>query len=157
MTDFKIRTENIKPTRILDYFVETNDDRIIINRLKSDSPIILVGSRGVGKSFLMRVAEAELREDFDTSRVLPVYISFTQGAILQLSSENQFYHWMLARICSAIIRSLKKAGIMTPKVTVGSTSIEDDDNYLTKLICEFEGSWSSPLVEDIDEIGRAHV
>lgn len=150
MTDFKIRTENIKPTKILEYFVETNEDRMIVNRLKSDSPIILVGSRGVGKSFLMRVAEAELREDFESNRTLPVYISFTQGAILQLSSENQFYHWMLARICSAIIRSLKKAGIMIPKVTVGSTSQEDDDNFLTKLIKEFEGSWSSPLVEDLD-------
>jgi len=150
MADFKIRTENIKPTKILDYFVETSDDRAIIDRLKSDSPIILVGSRGVGKSFLMRVAEAELREGFDGNRILPVYISFTQGAILQLSSESQFYHWMLARICSATIRSLKKAGIITPNVTVGSAGSEDDENYLTKLISEFEGSWSSPLTENLD-------
>lgn len=150
MTDFKIRTENIKPTKILEYFVETKDDRNIIDRLKSDSPIILVGSRGVGKSFLMRVAEAELKEKFDSEKVLPVYISFTQGAILQLSSENQFYHWMLARICSAIIRSLKKFGIVTPNVTVGATSSEDDDNYFTKLINEFEGSWNAPLTNDVD-------
>lgn len=150
MTDFKIRTENIKPNKILDYFVETSDDRSIIDRLKSDSPIILVGSRGVGKSFLMRVAEAELRDNFDNNRVLPVYISFTQGAILQLSSENQFYHWMLARICSATIRSLKKAGILTPNVTVGATKDKDDENYLSKLIAEFEGSWSNPLSESLD-------
>ena len=75
MADFKIRTENIKPAKILDYFVETNEDRKIIDRLKSEAPIILVGSRGVGKSFLMRVAEAELKNDFETNRVLPVYIS----------------------------------------------------------------------------------
>jgi len=150
MTDFKIRTENIKPNRILDYFVEANDDRMIINRLKSDSPIILVGSRGVGKSFLMRVAEAELRESFESTKVLPVYISFTQGAVLQLSSEHQFYHWMLARICSAIIRNLKKTGIITPNVTLGATSADDDDNYLTKLINEFEGSWNAPLAKDVD-------
>lgn len=150
MTDFKIRTENIKPTKILEYFVETSDDRVIIERLKSDSPIILVGSRGVGKSFLMRVAEAELRDDFDNNKVLPVYISFTQGAILQLPTEEYFYHWMLARICFSTIRSLKKVGVMTPSVTLGAMKSEDDDNYLSKLIREFEGSWNSPLDDNLD-------
>lgn len=150
MADFKIRTENIKPAKILDYFVETNDDRKIIDRLKSESPIILVGSRGVGKSFLMRVAEAELRNDFENNRVLPVYISFTQGAVLQLESEIQFYHWMLARLCSAIVRNLKKAGIAVPNVTIGSKSSEDDEKYLSKLIAEFENSWESRVNNDID-------
>ena len=150
MTDFKIRTENIKPTKILDYFVETNDDRKIIERLKSDSPIILIGSRGVGKSFLMRVAEAELRETFESERVLPVYISFTQGSVLQLADEAFFYHWMLARICSALIRSLKKNGIVTPNVTIGATSSNDDEDYLDKLIKEFEGTWDSSVTPNVD-------
>ncbi|MCX7131600.1 hypothetical protein [Aeromonas sp.] len=63
MSDFKIRTETIKSSKILDYFVETNEDREIINKLKSNSPVVLVGSRGVGKSFLLKVAEAELKRD----------------------------------------------------------------------------------------------
>ncbi len=150
MTDFKIRTENIKPTKILDYFVETIHDRKIIDRLKSDSPIILIGSRGVGKSFLMRVAEAELRGSFKSQRVLPVYISFTQGSVLQLPGEALFYHWMLARICSSLIRSLKKNGIVTPNVTIGAVDSNDDENYLNKLIKEFEGTWDSKIKSDID-------
>jgi ABC-type phosphate/phosphonate transport system ATPase subunit len=60
MPEFKIRTETIKPSRILDFYVETKYDREIVNKLKSESPIVLVGSRGVGKSFLLRVAEEEL-------------------------------------------------------------------------------------------------
>jgi len=150
MADFKIRTENIKPAKILDYFVETNEDRKIIDRLKSETPIILVGSRGVGKSFLMRVAEAELMTAFETNRVLPVYISLTQGAVLQLGSEIQFYQWMLARICAAIVRSLKKAGIAVPNVTIGAKSSEDDEKYLSKLINEFENSWESRIDNQVD-------
>ena len=150
MADFKIRTENIKPSKILEYFVETSDDRKIVERLKSDTPIVLVGSRGVGKSFLMRVAEAELKNDFEQKRTLPVYISFTQGAVLQLNSEAQFYYWMLARICSTVIRSLKKFGVLVPHVTLGSRSAEEDEMYLEKLISEFENSWNSPIDDSID-------
>ncbi len=141
MSDFKIRTENIKPTKILDYFVETKEDRIIIDRLKSDAPVILVGSRGVGKSFLLRVAEAELKQELGTKRVLPVYVSFTQGAVLQLSNENQFYQWMLAKLCAAFIRSLKKAGIALPNSLLSSKSETEEEQYLSKLIIEFEDSW----------------
>ena len=93
---------------LYNYFVETKEDRAIVERLKSDSPVILVGSRGVGKSFLLRVAEAELKRDLAQKCVLPVYVSFTQGAVLQLTDESQFYQWMLAKLCSSFIRSLKK-------------------------------------------------
>lgn len=149
MTDFKIRTENIKPSEILDYFVETPEDRSIIERLKSDTPIILVGSRGVGKSFLLRVAEAELKNNFDSDRILPVYISFTQGSVLQLNDEIQFYQWMLAKLCSAIIRSLKKNGIVLPNVTFASYSGQEETEYLSKLISEFESSWKTGI-GDVD-------
>jgi len=140
MTDFKIRTETIKPAKILDYFVETPEDRSIIERLKSDSPIVLVGSRGVGKSFLLRVAEAELKRDLEKLKVLPVYVSFTQGAVLQLTSETQFYHWMLAKLCSSLIRSLKKAGFVLP-VSLLSGNKEKQEEYLSRLVEEFENSW----------------
>jgi hypothetical protein len=141
MTNFKIRTENIKPTKILEYFVETKEDRTIIDRLKSDTPVILVGSRGVGKSFLLRVSEAELKIEFEVKKVLPVYVSFTQGAVLQLTDESQFYQWMLAKLCSSVVRSLKKTGIALPKSSLfGDTGVEEEE-YLNRLINEFESSW----------------
>lgn len=149
MSDFKIRTETIKPTKILDYFVETKEDRSIIERLKSDAPVILVGSRGVGKSFLLRVAEAELKRDIDKLKVLPVYVSFTQGAVLQLTDESQFYHWMLAKLCSSFIRSLKKAGFVLPNSLL-SGSDEDQEVYLSHLVTEFEGSWKPGQAQNID-------
>ncbi|MGG4693573.1 hypothetical protein ACLPD9_16205 [Proteus mirabilis] len=141
MSDFKIRTETIKPTKILDYFVETKEDRDIIDRLKSSSPIVLVGSRGVGKSFLLRVAEAELRKDIVNKKVVPVYISFTEGSVLQLTEERDFYQWMLAKMCSAFLRSLKKLGISIPVSLLGGKTESEEETYLNKLISEFEQTW----------------
>ncbi|MBT78988.1 MAG: hypothetical protein CL587_01180 [Alteromonadaceae bacterium] len=149
MTDFKIRTETIKPTKILDYFVETSEDRSIIERLKSDSPIVLVGSRGVGKSFLLRVVEAELKRDLEQHKILPVYVSFTQGAVLQLRDETQFYHWMLAKLCSALIRSLKKAGYVLPVSLLSGNNAEQEE-YLSRLVEEFENTWKPEQAQVID-------
>ncbi|MFV7771789.1 hypothetical protein [Shewanella marisflavi] len=149
MSDFKIRTETIKPAKILDYFVETQEDRSIIERLKSDAPVVLVGSRGVGKSFLLRVAEAELKRDIEKTKILPVYVSFTQGAVLQLTDEIQFYHWMLAKLCSSLIRSLKKSGYILP-VSLLSGNDDEQEEYLTKLVSEFENSWKPQQAHTID-------
>nr|WP_306288012.1 hypothetical protein [Pseudoalteromonas sp. WY3] len=141
MSNFKIRTETIKPAKILDYFVETKEDRKIIEQLKSDTPIVLVGSRGVGKSFLLRVAEAELKKDIGNSKIVPVYISFTEGSVLQLTDEHDFYQWMLAKMCSAFLRSLKKLGISMPVSLLGGKPEDEEETYLTKLIGEFEQTW----------------
>lgn len=141
MSDFKIRTETIKSSKILDYFVETKEDRKIIERLKSDSPIVLVGSRGVGKSFLLRVAEAELKRDIGQYNVVPVYISFTEGSVLQLEDEHDFYQWMLAKMCSGFLRSIKKLGISTPVSLLAGKSEIEEHSYLSKLISEFEQTW----------------
>ena len=51
MKDLFIRTEDIEEKEILNYFVESKKDRSIIEPLKSRTPIILVGGRGVCKSF----------------------------------------------------------------------------------------------------------
>ena len=48
-----IRTEDIAEDKILDLYVATSQDRAYVDELKKTTPVILVGSRGVGKSFLM--------------------------------------------------------------------------------------------------------
>jgi ATPase subunit of ABC transporter with duplicated ATPase domains len=85
----------------------------LLNQLRDRNPILLVGSRGVGKSFLMKVAQAELTRDFKINRVLPVYISFTKSSLLQGSDELTFQNWMLSKICSEILRTLRKQGLLT--------------------------------------------
>ena len=69
MSEFIYRTEEMNPEQIKDLFVNTPADEEIIRKLKSQTPILLVGSRGVGKSFLFRVAEARLNDHFETDKI----------------------------------------------------------------------------------------
>lgn len=54
---FVIRTEEISLDEILDLYVPTEGDASILEKLKSKTPIVLVGSRGMGKSFLFKVSQ----------------------------------------------------------------------------------------------------
>lgn len=153
MSDFFFRTEDIRPDEVPDYFVESRQDRVIITALKSRNPTIIVGSRGVGKSFLLRVAQEELNSTFGQDRVFPVYMSFVRSSLLATKDPEQFKHWMLARMCSAIIRGLEKAGLLA-KVSLraqvllgnaGSTLAEP--SLLETIANQYESSWRSPSVE----------
>lgn len=112
MSDFFYRTEDIKPDEVGSYFAETAQDRTAINAIKSRNPAIIVGSRGVGKSFLLRVAQNEMLEIFQKDRVFPVYVSFVRSSLIKSGDEHQFRNWMLARLCSVAIRSLERAGLL---------------------------------------------
>ena len=40
MADFFFRTEDIRPDEVLDYFVETQQDRLVVDALKNRNPVI---------------------------------------------------------------------------------------------------------------------
>lgn len=156
MTDFFYRTEDIKPEEVMQFFVETKRDREIVNLLKARNPVILAGSRGVGKSFLLRVAEIELQKGDSGSRILPVYVSFTRSSLINTKDPQQFQHWMLARICTRLHRALMNAGMViaplrglsilaggsVPEVPMAQTKLEE-------LITKYEDSWKSDP-EEVD-------
>ena len=100
MMDFFYRTEDIKPDEVAIYFAETAQDRAAINAIKGRNPAIIVGSRGVGKSFLLRVAQNEMLASFEKDRVFPVYVSFVRSSLIKGGDQHQFRNWMLARLCS---------------------------------------------------------
>lgn len=154
MTDLLYRTEDIPTDEILDLFVETNQDRQVIDSIKAVSPIILVGSRGVGKSFLLKVAEEEMLKDFNKNRVLPVYLTFTKSSLLHSNDPNQFMNWMLSRICSKILRTLRKQGFLADppkalKVISGGGDLESEQSRIELLSERYEESWKNPE-ENID-------
>lgn len=111
--DLFYRTEDLQLDEVLGYFVESTGDRAIVERLKSRSAILLRGSRGVGKSFLLRVAEAELKRDFNTSKVLPVYVTFARAGLIRQTDEG-FLPWMVSRISIALKRALTTYGLTLP-------------------------------------------
>lgn len=112
MNTFIFRTEDIRPEDILSLYVETPKDRRIIELLKSPNPVILEGSRGTGKSFLLRVAEAQLLSSLQAERVLPVYLSFAKSSLLQTGGAYEFLHWMMAKLCSRTLRTLYQTGFL---------------------------------------------
>jgi chromosomal replication initiation ATPase DnaA len=73
------RTEDIKPDEAGTYFAETAQDRVAINALKSINPAIIVGGRVVGNSFLLRVAQKEMLDSFESDRVFR-FMSASFGA-----------------------------------------------------------------------------
>jgi hypothetical protein len=115
--------------------------------------VVLAGSRGVGKSFLLRVAESELLADFDDQRVFPVYVSFTRSSLINTTDPQQFQHWMLARICSRITRALHTAGLIAGSsrglsILTGDTAPPTPGGVTTieELANRFEESWKGEPV-----------
>ena len=73
------RTEDLKLKEIGTKFVETKKDRETIEYLKKKTPIILSGSRGTGKTMLLKMAEKEMDDSYEKNKVLPVFISFSKA------------------------------------------------------------------------------
>jgi len=143
-----IRTEDITPDKVKSYYIEMDQDRKIIDSLKSQTPCVLVGGRGIGKSFLLRITEQELLEDFEDKRTLPVYITFRASPLISTKNENQFYYWMLSRISSEIIRQFRKKGLINNSTPSLKKFLGQEDSLSTTKIeqlCElFENSYKYP-------------
>lgn len=150
VADFFYRTEEIKVEEVAEYFVESNQDRQIIDQLKSRTPVILVGSRGVGKSFLFRVTQNELQSSFSKDKILPIYVTFRGSSLIHTNNPQQFHQWMLSRICDELIRALSKSGKLTiiPRglnvLTAGSISTGFTQTKIEIIAQAFEDSWKNP-------------
>lgn len=109
MSNFYLRTESIKPEDILKLCVRSNQDEQIIRALRSAEPCILEGSRGTGKSFLMRVAQQEI-DDGEGSGIA-VFVSFNISSLISTNDRHQFYHWMFSESITRIAREVKEEGV----------------------------------------------
>jgi hypothetical protein len=164
MSDFYLRTESIKQSDILNLCVKNEQDESIIRALCSPEPCLLEGSRGTGKSFLMRVAEQEL--DNSKKSVVAVFVSFNISSLISTEDPLQFYHWMLAKSLKALINKLKKNGYVVSPESAGllsndeSESSEAVEKDLERIVKQFENSYrkkssvsidSLPDIEDVKE------
>lgn len=157
MADLLYRTEDIPSEDLLDLFVETKQDREVIELIKATSPVILVGSRGVGKSFLLRVAEEEMLMNFNKKKILPVYVSFTKSSLIHSADPKQFQNWMLARLCTRTIRALRKQGFLASppnavSVLTGGLSSDIVNTKIENISDAYEKSWQHPN-EIVDATG----
>jgi hypothetical protein len=158
MTEFYFRTEDIKPDKVLNLFVDSQLDREIVNLFKSPVPVVLEGSRGTGKSFLMTVAKIELEDAFKDLRVLPVYVAFRGSSLIHTSDQLQFRHWMLAKVIREVLKELRKRGLIVNSYASSllSDSKNQDpatlENNLERIVYAYENSYKNPG-EAVESIG----
>ena len=143
-TNFIIRTEDIKLSEIRKIYVETESDRNIINKLKSSSQLLLIGSRGIGKTMLMKMAESELNSEYSTKKELPVYLSFSKSMLVNNSFNNNFQYWMYAKLLNGFRNAILEKGIITANSDPFKMLFnheESNESNLDKFIKILESSW----------------
>lgn len=166
MTEFKLRTESIKDEEIKELAVTNNHDLRIIQSLESSEPCLLEGSRGTGKSFLMKYALLNL--EAKNNKTLSVFISFNISSLISTNDKLQFYHWMLAKTLRALLNKLRKSGLSISDYTKSLISNDTEDNEsnieqnLKAIVNLYEksyngGSTTIPLnhLPDIEDIKEA--
>ena len=150
MSEISFRTEDIKLENILNLFVENALDREVVNLFKSPAPTLIEGSRGTGKSFLMTVAVAELQAEFDTIKILPVYVGFNGSSLVYSKDPLQFRHWMLAKLIRQLLKELHKKGLTVSRYASSLLGNADNLNFgeherqLEELVAQYETSYKSP-------------
>jgi len=144
MDEFIFRSEELSDEQIKSFYVETSNDVEILNQLKSQSPVVLVGSRGVGKSFLFHLSQIKLFENFESEKIFPVMVTFRQSSLVQTGNQIRFQSWMLSKIYLKIIRELQRYGYVVD-------NIEKFDK-LSEICNQYQESWKSPDVTIDDSI-----
>ncbi|WP_198314499.1 hypothetical protein [Chitinibacter sp. GC72] len=161
---FYLRTESIKPEEILQLSVMNSTDEQIVKSLKLADPCLLEGSRGTGKSFLMKIAELQI--EVENKEYLPVFVSFNISSLITTNDPLQFYHWMLAKTLKALTNKLRKNGLVVSTYTANLLSNDESSNNdgveknLRKIVTQFEESYKDqgninlaalPDIEDVKD------
>lgn len=159
--EFIFRTEDIKSKDLAKIFVETKVDRENINYLKNKSPILLVGSRGTGKTMLLRMAEKELDDEFEQRHELAIFVSFSKAIFVDVSKDILFFRqWMLAKILFNLKRKLERKGFLLSKTGILNTYFNlqnTSDNLVRKLddlIYLMENSWNNRSINIYEEANK---
>ena len=104
------RTESLTDDLIQEYFVEQNTDKI--NRLLDSEQYLLEGSRGAGKTMLLKKAMLQSRLTFNTNSALTVWVSFEESLRLEnikivQNTVDPFLQWTMGKILKELLQELK--------------------------------------------------
>lgn len=116
------RSEDLLYDQIPKLTVLGNFESKVVETLKQSGAHLLMGSRGVGKSMLMRQAEVEMDIDFPSSIKLAVYVNFKTSTLLEgvkAEKRDAFQIWVGAKILQAIYDKLIMLDL------VGHSEIQD--------------------------------
>jgi len=109
------RTEDLEDSQINTLAVVGKAEQEVIGKLKYSGSHLLQGARGIGKSMLLRKAEAELDQEFKDDRNLAVYVNFKTSTLLEgvkADNKSAFQIWVGAKILQSLYEKLIKMGII---------------------------------------------
>jgi len=101
------RTESIDSKMLIEYFIEKDKDKTA--RVLDTEQYLIEGSRGVGKTMLMKTAEIRAEEEFEKNSVLAVWISFEESIRLErikISARegvDPFLQWTMGKILIEVL------------------------------------------------------
>ncbi|MFF5994427.1 hypothetical protein AAGS61_06680 [Lysinibacillus sp. KU-BSD001] len=100
------RTESLDDEFIKEYFIEYSKEKI--QRLTDSEQYIFEGSRGIGKTMLMKYAALKVNEAFEKDSVLGVWVSFEESIRLERikmirNGIDPFLQWTMGKILLEIL------------------------------------------------------
>jgi hypothetical protein len=109
------RTESLENKLVLEYYIERDNTKI--QRLVDSEQYLLEGSRGIGKTMLMKAAMLRTQESFGQNSILPVWVSFEESIRLERikvinDSIDPFLQWTMGKI---LFETLNKISELQPK------------------------------------------
>ena len=109
------RTESLENELILKYYIERDNTKIL--RLTDSEQYLIEGSRGVGKTMLMKAAMLKSESNFGQNSILPVWVSFEESIRLERirvvdNSVDPFLQWTMGKI---LFECLNKIAELQPK------------------------------------------
>ncbi len=131
------RAEDLSPEDVLALFVGSGGDEALVARLMTPGVFLLQGSRGTGKTMLMRVAYERLRRDAQP-KTLPVWLSFSRYLATYNPSARRsptyspFQSWVFAKLLKSMWEAASAARSGLPSISALFGGIPADV-YLQRL------------------------
>lgn len=128
------RAEDLSSAQVLNLFAGSGGDDEIVERLMAPGVYLLQGSRGTGKTMMLRVAYERLKAG--AGDVLPVFVSFaryltTYSSTAKASSGySPFQHWVFARLLYSLIEEAQRRH---PKATISLPTAVPLKRYADRL------------------------
>ncbi|KZE43579.1 hypothetical protein [Rossellomorea marisflavi] len=141
------RTESLEDDFIKEYFIEYSREKI--QRLTDSEQYIFEGSRGIGKTMLMKYAALKANETFGQDSILGVWITFEESIRLERikvveTGIDPFLQWTMGKILLEVlltITSLKPNNIEKLNSRLSSIfgSQQPQNNYTaySKLLADY--------------------
>ena len=135
------RAEDLNRDQLLELFVDLGSDGSLVESLMAPGTDLLQGSRGTGKTMLLRVAYERLRAS--RADIVPVFLSFsrylaTTNPRAGYRDYSPFHSWVIAKLLECM---LAEVGANAAQGAIGNVPIH---RYIERL----ESHWQDPSVSN---------